>query len=103
MATITRGIDEAIQAFAEATDEPPNDALRWALDHWDLAAPKFLAMLTDYTDGLDESDTTTDALFFIIHLFGDKGDQRAYRPLCRLMLDEDRLTAVLGDTACVET
>jgi hypothetical protein len=96
-------VDDAIQAFAEAADAPPNAALRWALDHWDLAAPRFLAMLQAYTDGSDESDVTTDAMFFIIHLFGDQGDQRAYRILCRLMLDEAKLTAALGDTACVET
>jgi uncharacterized protein len=96
-------VDEAIQAFALATDEPPNEALKWALTHWDEAAPKFLSMLEAYTDGLDDSDTTVDALFFIIHLFGDKGDRLAYRTLCRLMLDEERLTSALGDTACVET
>ncbi len=96
-------VDDAIQAFALAADGPPNEALRWALDHWDEASPRFLAMLEAYVSGSDESETTTDALFFIIHLFGDKGDKRAYRTLCRLMLDEDRLNAVLGDTACVET
>src|SRR5258708_22756189 len=96
-------VDQAIAAFAEGTEVPRNAALRWALDHWDQAAPRFLAMLEAYTDGTDDTDSTVDSLFFIIHLFGDRGDQRAYRTLCRLMLDEDRLTAVLGDTACVET
>jgi uncharacterized protein len=96
-------VDDAIQAFAHASEEPPNAALRWALDHWDQAAPRFLTMLEAYTDGSDESDTTTDALFFIIHLFGDKGDRRAYRSLCQLMRDEEKLIAALGDTACVET
>jgi hypothetical protein len=103
MAGSVHSADDAIQAFAEAADGPPNAALRWALDHWDAAAPRFLTLLRAYTDGSDESDLTTDALFFIIHLFGDKGDQRAYPALCRLMLDEARLTAALGDTACVET
>jgi uncharacterized protein len=96
-------IDDAIEAFAGAADGPPVAALQWALDHWDQAAPRFLQMLDAYTDGSDETDTTTDALFFIIHLFGDKGDQRAYRSLCRLMLDEDRLLAALGEVASVET
>ena len=96
-------VEDAIRAFSLASDEPPNAALRWALDHWDQARSRFLEMLEAYTDESDESDTTADALFFIIHLFGDKGDQHAYRPLCRLMLDEDLLVAVLGDTACVET
>jgi uncharacterized protein len=96
-------VDDAIEAFALAADATPNAALRWSLDHWDQAAPRFLAMLEAYANGSDETDTTIDALFFIIHLFGDKGDKRAYRTLCRLMLNEERLIAVLGDTACVET
>jgi len=101
--TSTNRVDDAIQAFAEAADEPPNDALRWALDHWDNAAPKFLGMLEAYADGSDDSDITTDALFFIIHLFGDRGERRAYPTLCRLMLNEERLVAALGDQAVVET
>jgi hypothetical protein len=95
--------DDAIQAFAEAAEGPPVEALQWALDHWDEASPRFLQMLEAYTEGSDETDVTADAMFFIIHLFGDRGDQRAYRTLCRLMLDEDRLIAALGDAAAVET
>jgi hypothetical protein len=101
--TTIETVEDAIQAFANASDGPPNAALRWTLDHWDEAAPRFLAMLQAYTDGSDESDTTTDAMFFIIHLFGDKGDRRAYRTLCRLMLDEDKLITALGEIASVET
>src|ERR1019366_6437275 len=88
---------------AEASEGPPMAALQWALDHWEQAAPRFLQLLDGYADGSDESDVTTDALFFIIHLFGDKADTRAYRSLCRLMLDEDRLLAALGEVASVET
>ncbi len=96
-------VEDAIQAFAEASDAPPNAALRWALDHWDRAEPKLLTMLRAYTDGSDETDVTADAMFFIIHLFGDKGDRHAYPILCRLMLNEERLIDALGDTACVGT
>jgi uncharacterized protein len=94
---------QAITEFAIAIDGPPNGALRWALDHWEDASPLFLTMLEEYASGTDESETTADALFFIIHLFGDKGDQRAYPALCRLMLNEERLIGTLGDTAAVET
>jgi hypothetical protein len=95
-------IDDAIQAFADARDAPPTEAMRWALDNWDQAAPRFLKMLEVYTDGSDE-DIPVDAIYFIIHLFGDKGEKRAYRMLCRLMLDEESLIAALGDEASVET
>jgi hypothetical protein len=103
MAATVRNVDDAIQAFTAASEGPPVAALQWALDHWEQAAPKCLQLLDAYVAGLDETDETTDALFFIIHLFGDKGDTRAYRSLCRLMLDEDKLVAALGDDACVET
>ncbi len=103
METGMNTIDDAIEAFALALEEPPNDALRWALDHWEQSAPRFLAMLEAYTDGTDDSETTTDALFFIIHLFGDRAERRAYPTLCRLMLNEERLLSALGDQACVDT
>ncbi len=96
-------VEDAIKAFAAAKDGPPTEALRWSLDHWDQAAPRYLAMLEAYTDGTDDSDVTMDALFFVIHLFGGKAEHRAYRILCRLMLDEERLNNTLGDEACVET
>jgi len=96
-------IDGAIADFAAASDGPPDEALQWALDHWAAVAPRFLAMLEAYTDGTDETDETADALFFIIHLFGDRGERRAYPTLCRLMLNEERLIGTLGDQASVET
>ena len=40
-------IDDAIEAFAGASDGPPVAALQWALDHWDQAAPRFLQMLAN--------------------------------------------------------
>ena len=95
--------EDAVQAFAAAVDGPPTAALRWALDHWDAAAPRLLSLLRAYADGTDESDETTDAMVFIVHLCGDKGDRRAFVPLCRLLRDENRLLAALGETACVET
>jgi uncharacterized protein YchJ len=96
-------VEDAIQAFADAVDAPPTFALRWALSHWSDAAPRFLSLLTGYADGTDDSATTRDALFFIMHLFGDRGEQRAWPALCQVMLDEDRLIAVLGEEASVDT
>jgi uncharacterized protein len=96
-------VDDAIGDFALALDEAPNNALRWALDHWDKASPRFLSLLEAYVDGSDVSEITTDAMFFIVHLCGDRGDRRAYRPLCRLMLNEEALAVALGETACVHS
>jgi hypothetical protein len=102
-ATEVHSVEEAIQAFAEAFEGPPMAALQWSLDHWEQAAPRFLQLLDGYAEGSDDTDATVDALYFIIHLFGDRGDPRAYRSLCRLMLDEDRLLDALGEVASVET
>ena len=96
-------IAEAIKAFEQAVDAPPMDALRWSLAHWDAVSDQYLAPLEAYAAGADDADVPVDALFFIIHLFGDRGDKRAFRPLCRLMLDEERLLNCLGEVAAVHT
>jgi hypothetical protein len=96
-------LDDAIAAFAAAVDEPPMEALRWSLAHWDEAAPHFLALLETYADATEGPDFPADALFFIVHLCGDRGDKRAWRPLCRIMMNEERLLNILGEVAAVET
>ena len=96
-------IDDALKAFSAAADSAPMPALKWALSHWDEAAPRCLALLDAYTDGTDQSQTTLDAMVFVVHLLGDRADTRAYRTLCRLLLDEEKLTNALGDEACVST
>ena len=101
-ATINTAQD-AIRAFADAYDEPPNAALMWSLAHWNEAAPEFLALLEAYAAGAGDPNLEIDALFFIVHLCGDRGEKRAFRPLCQIMLDEERLIEILGDVATVET
>ena len=96
-------IDDALKAFSAAADSAPMPALQWAVSHWDEAAPRCLALLEAYTGGTDASQSTLDAMVFIVHLLGDRADKRAYRTLCRLMLDEEKLTNALGDEACVST
>src|ERR1700691_575731 len=39
MTDTVQNVDDAIEAFAQATEEPPEEALRWALEHWEEAAP----------------------------------------------------------------
>jgi uncharacterized protein len=55
-----------------------------------------------YADGADRSDHATDALFFCIHLIGQKHAAPAFPTLCRLIADTDVGNAVLGD-AITET
>jgi len=72
--------------------------MQWALDHWDEVAPELLSVVERYTSGADRSDETANAVFFIVHLAGEKQDTRAFPLLCRLAQDGEAVEAALGDT-----
>ena len=91
-------VETAIQAFASAGHDLPREAMQWALAHWDEAAPELLSMLERYTSGADRSDEAATAVFFILHLAGEKQDTRVFSLLCRLALDGEAVEAALGDT-----
>ncbi len=88
-------VDEALRQFVEA-DEPPRAAMQWALDHWDEASPRFIARLRAFAAGAVRSEEAMDELFYIVHLCGEKRDERAYAPLCRL-IGEGEAIEFLGD------
>ena len=71
--------------------------MQWALDHWDEVAPELLGMLERYTSGADRSDEAASAVFFILHLAGEKQDTRVFPLLCRLAQDGEAVEAALGD------
>src|SRR3954466_12959584 len=90
-------VETAIQAFVSAGNDLPREAMQGTLDHWDTVAPELLGTLERYTSGADGSDETASAVFFILHLAGEKQDRRVFPLLCRLALDGEALEAVLGD------
>jgi uncharacterized protein len=90
-------IETAIQAFASAGHDLPRDAMQRVLDHWDEVAPELLGMLERYTSGEDRSDEAASAVFFILHLAGEKQDTRVFTPLCRLAQDGEAIETALGD------
>jgi uncharacterized protein len=90
-------VETAIRAFASAGHDLPREAMRWALDHWDEAAPGLLGVLERYADGADRSEEAAGAAFFILHLAGERRETRAFAPLCRLLRDAEALEEVLGD------
>jgi uncharacterized protein len=92
-------LETAIQAFASAGNDLPREAMQWALDHWDEVAPELLSVVERYTSGADRSDETASAVFFILHLAGEKQDTRVFSLLCGLAQDGEALEAALGDTA----
>ena len=90
-------VETAIRAFASAGHDPPREAVRWALDRWEEAAPGLLGALERYADGTDRSEEAVGAAFFILHLAAEKRETRAFAPLCRLLRDPEALEEVLGD------
>ena len=90
-------VEIAIRTLASAGHDLPREAMRWALDHWDEAAPGLLGVLERYVDGTDRSEEAAGAVFFILHLAGERRETRAFAPLCRLLRDAEALDAVLGD------
>ena len=89
-------VDEALRQFAVA-EELPAAAMQWALDHWDEASPRFIARLRACAAGANRSDAAMDELFYIVHLCGEKHDERAYTPLCELVGEDGEAVAFLGD------
>ncbi len=90
-------VEAAIHAFASAGHDLPRGAMRWALDNWDEAAPGLLGVLERFVDGTDRSEEAANALFFILHLAGERRETRAFAPLCRLAKDAEAIETVLGD------
>ena len=90
-------VETAIRAFASAGHDLPREAMRWALDNWDEAAPGLLGVLERFADGTDRSEEAANAAFFILHLAGERRERRAFAPLCRLAKDAEAIEAVLGD------
>ena len=90
-------VETTIQAFASAGNDLPQEAAEWALDHWEEAAPGLLGVLERFASGTERSDEAASAVFFILHLAGEKQDTRAFRLLCRLALDGEAVETVLGD------
>jgi hypothetical protein len=96
-------IEQVLDAFATAGHTLPRVAMQWALDNWEIAAPRFLALLDERPDGEDETARAPDILFFALHLCAEKQETRAFKPLCRLLRDplaEDMLGDVITETLC---
>ncbi len=89
-------VDEALRQFV-AAEQLPRAAMQWALDHWDEASPRFIARLRAFAASANRSDAAMDELFYIVHLCGEKRDERAYAPLCRLIGEGEEASDFLGD------
>src|SRR5215210_2080429 len=90
-------VETAIQAFGSAGNDLPREAMQWTLGHWDAVAPELLGRLERFASGADRSDEAASAVFFILHLAGEKQDTRVFPLLCRLAQDGEAIETALGD------
>jgi uncharacterized protein len=101
-------VDQALQELRGDLGEA-RDAVQWALDHWDEASDRLLGKLRAVCAnlGYDREDgrfTDGDAftLYYLVHLFAEKRDKRAYAPLCERLRHEKNLDNWMGDAASGE-
>lgn len=79
-------------------DGLPHEALRRAADNWEQVLPVFLDMLAGYVDDPEANEADADPLFFIVHLFGQMRETRAYSLLMRFAaMDSEHVERVIGD------
>jgi hypothetical protein len=97
-------VDQALQVFRDPEQEP-REAVQWSLDHWEEVSGRFLsrlrtiaANLADHPDDDDFDDSDGLTLFYLVHLFAEKRDKRAYTPLCQRLLRDKDSRAWLGDS-----
>ena len=92
-----RNVDDVIRDFATAGADLPRASMRWALDHWDMAGPHFVALLTRYAAGADRTESMESVVFFVVHLLAERRETRGFSALCRLLEDAAASESVLGD------
>src|SRR4051812_50226149 len=92
-------VETAIRTLASAGHDLPREAMRWALDHWDGAAPGLLGVLERFADGTDRSEEAVGATFFILHLAAERRETRAFAPPWRLLKEPRALAGGVGDRA----
>ncbi len=88
--------DAALRRFAEE-EGLPREAMAWAAEHWEAAAPRFIAKLRAFAAGAAGSEAVDDQVFYILHLCGQMRETRAYEPLCRLISGDPDIEVWLGD------
>ena len=93
-------LSDALDAFSQP-DDFPLDMMQQVLAAWNETGPQCRALLRDYLNGADLSERTEQALFVIVHLFGEMEDTASFPALCRLAQDPERASSVLGDFGLV--
>lgn len=93
---------EIIRELGAQTQLFPEAAMYEALDRWSDVSQEFVTLLQRYLDSGATSPEMERALFFIIHLFGEKRESRAFEAICRLLLDSELAEKILR-SSMIET
>lgn len=93
----TLTIDDLLEAFATAGRVLPRAALEQAASRWPEVGPVLVALLEAAANGTDRSERTNRILFFATFLMAQGGKTRAFRPLCAIAADGERMRWMIGD------
>lgn len=85
-----------VERFGAQREHFPEAALREALTRWNDVSRDFVILLRRYLDFEEQTPEVERALFFIIHLFGEKKERKAFDLICQLLLDPESSDKVLG-------
>jgi len=89
--------DAILDAFAYVGSVLPRDALRQARACWPEIGPRLISILEDVANGAEMTDRVRNILLFGIYLMAERRETRAFRPLCILAANEERIRAILED------
>ncbi len=86
-----------LDAFANFGRVLPREALKQAAERWDEVGSALIAQLETAANGGEPSERSDNILCFGIYLMAQVRDTRAYRPLCALAADRERLDPIMAD------
>ena len=80
------------------SEELPREVITACLNGWEKAAPPFVDLLRKAAEGNTLTEDQISALFYLIHMFGEKNEATAYAPLLEFLNgDKEIVEDVLGD------
>jgi uncharacterized protein len=89
--------DAILDAFATAGHVLPRDALKQAADRWPEVGPTLLSIFKSVAEGGDMPDRTEAILMFGVYLMMQMREKLAFRPLCAIAANRDRIERLIGD------
>ncbi len=89
--------DDILNAFGTVGNVLPRTALKQAADRWHEVGPALLALLQEAAEGSDRSERADSILFFAIFLMAQMRETQAFRPLCTIAADGERMFDLIGD------